>query len=308
MEIKDLTGVGPATIEKLDSAGICTLMNLAVSSPSEVADVAGISETLARKLIKQARDNLKLGFEKAREFAKKREDVRKVGTGCSDFDEILDGGLESGTITEVFGQCGVGKTQLAHLLVVRALLEDEKNKAIYVDTENTFRDDRIKDFANANGVDADKAMDRIFVARAYNSDHQMLLIDEVEKMLQQDSTYRVLVLDSLTSHFRAEYIGRGTLARRQQKLNKHMHQLLKIADLYNLVVLVTNQVSASPAQFYGDPTTPVGGHIVGHNSAFRIYMRPGKTGSIFAKLVDSPNLPNKDCYFYITKEGFINFK
>jgi len=305
-ELLQLKGIGAATAEKLSDAGAGTIMALAVSSPAEIASVAGMSEAAARKVIKQAREHLKLGFEVAREFAKRREKVRKISTGCTNFDSILDGGFESGAISEVYGQFGSGKTQLAHLLVVRALLEDPANKAIFLDTENTFRADRIKDFAEANGVDVEDAMERIFVSRAYNSDHQMLLVDEIERLIAKDSTYRIVVVDSLTSHFRAEFIGRGTLATRQQKLNKHMHQLLKLADLHNMVVLVTNQVMSSPAQFYGDPTGPIGGHIVGHNSTFRMYLRPGKAGSIYAKLVDSPNLPQMDTNFFIKKEGFEN--
>lgn len=305
-QLADLPGVGPATVTKLTDAGLGTLMAMAVSSPTEVSTVAGLSESVARKIIKAARENLKLGFEKAKDYAHKRDKIEKIGTGCENFDAIINGGFESGAITEVYGQFGSGKTQLSHLTVVRALIENKDNKAIFIDTENTFRDDRIRDFAEANNLDPEEALDRILVSRAYNSDHQMLLVDEVEKMLQEDNTFRIIVVDSLTSHFRSEFIGRGTLATRQQKLNKHMHQLLKLADLYNLVVIVTNQVMAKPDQFYGDPTTPIGGHIVGHNSTFRIYMRPGKAGSVYAKLMDSPNLPNADCNFYIKKEGFSN--
>lgn len=305
-ELLKISGVGDTTIEKLDAAGVSTIMSLAVSNPIEIATITGISESIARKIIKEARESLSLGFEKAKDFAKKRDKIKKISSGCSNFDSILDGGFESGCITEVYGQFGVGKSQLSHLLVVRALLEDKGNKAIFLDTENTFRPDRIKDFAVANGVDPDEALDRIYVTRAYNSEHQILLTDEIEKMLQKDNTFRIIVVDSLTSHFRAEYIGRGTLANRQQHLNQHMHKLSKLADLYNLVVLCTNQVSASPGAFFGDPTQPIGGHIVGHNSAFRIYMRPGKAKSIFAKLIDSPNLPQNECNFYITKNGFEN--
>jgi DNA repair protein RadA len=303
-ELTELSGIGETTAQKLADAGISTLMSLAVSSPMEVSTLAGMSENKARGIIQQARDSLKLGFEKAKDFARRRENIKKIGTGCSVFDDMLDGGFESGAISEIYGQFGTGKTQLSHLLVVKAIQENKDNKAIFIDTENTFRADRIKDFAEANGLDPDDVLNRIYVSRSYNSDHQMLLVDEIEKMLQKDNTYRILVMDSLTSHFRAEFSGRGELAGRQQKLNKHMHQLLRIADLYNMVVLVTNQVHANPGMFYGDPTTPVGGHIVGHNSTFRIYLRPGKAGSIYAKLVDSPNLPNSDCNFYLTKEGF----
>ena len=303
-ELTDLPGVGATTAEKLTESGLGTKMSIAVSSPSEISDVAGISEKVARKLIQNARESLKLGFEVASEFAKRREVVKKISIGCKAFDDVLDGGFESGCISEVHGQFGCGKTQLSHLAVVRALLEKPENKAIFIDTENTFRDDRIKDFAAANGLEAEDVMSRIFVSRAYNSDHQMLLVDEIERMLQKDNSYRIVVVDSLTSLFRSEFIGRGTLANRQQKLNKHMHQLLKIADLYNMVVIVTNQVMSTPAMSYGDPTKPIGGHIVGHNSTFRIYFRPGKGGSTFFKLIDSPNLPQGEGNFNITRGGF----
>ena len=87
-----------------------------------------------------------------------------------------------------------------------------------------------------------------------------------------------------------------------------MHKLLKLADLYNLVVYVTNQVMSDPAQMFGDPTKPIGGHIVGHSSTFRIYIRPGKAGTTYAKLMDSPNLPMEDCNFNKTKNGFEDVK
>ncbi len=305
-ELLQISGLGEATALKLTENGISTLMSLATQSPASIADMCGISENVARKLIQGARDNLKLGFEIASDYSKKRDKIKKIGTGCSNFDDMIEGGFESGHINEVYGQYGTGKTQLAHLLVVQALKENKENKAIYLDTESTFRADRLIDFAKANGLTEEDVMSRVFVARAYNSEHQMLLTDEIEKMLQKDNSYRIIIVDSLTSHFRSEFIGRGTLASRQQFLNKHMHQLIKLADIYNMVVLVTNQVSSSPGSFYGDPTVPVGGHIVGHNSCVRIYLRPGKQGSIHAKLTDSPNMPNNECNYLITTDGFVN--
>ena len=302
-ELEEIPGVGPTTIDKLEAVGLGTKMSIAVSSPVEISTVAGLSENAARKIIKECRERLKLGFEVADEYSKKRDVVKKISLGCESFDEVLGGGFESGIISEVFGQYGCGKTQIAHLLVVRALVENPENKCIYIDTEGTFRADRIRDFSNANGLDPEDALKRIYVTRAYNSDHQMLLAEEAEKIIQKDNSYRVLIVDSLTSHFRSEFIGRGELATRQQKLNKHMHLLSKIAYLYNAVVLVTNQVMSNPAGFYGDPTQAVGGHIVGHNSGFRIYLRPGKAGSVFFKLIDSPNLPQGEGNYVITKDG-----
>ena len=153
------------------------------------------------------------------------------------------------------------------------------------------------------------ALKHIKVARAYNSDHQVLLAEKVEDMLKdKESNIGLVIIDSLTSHFRAEFIGRGTLASRQQKLNKHMHTLLKIADTYNVLVYVTNQVMAKPDTFFGDPTQAIGGHVVAHSSTFRIYLRKGKKGSRVAKLVDSPNLPEGECNFMVNMEGLTDVK
>ena len=305
-QLADLPGVGPATVTKLTDAGLGTLMAMAVSSPTEVSTVAGLSESVARKIIKAARAELQLGFEKAKDYAHKRDKIKKIGTGCSAFDEVLDGGFESSTVTQVYGRTASGKTQLSHLMVVRALMEDPKNKAIYLDSESTFRLSRIKDFCEANKVDYEDAMERIRVARSFNTDHQMLLVDEIEKMLQEDNTYRILVIDSLTSHFRADFSGRGELAPRQQKLNKHLHQLLKIADLHNLVVIVTNQVQSDPGQFYGNPEKPIGGNILSHSVTSIIAVRPGAKGTWVMKLVDSPCLPVGEASYVITKDGFEN--
>ena len=177
-------------------------------------------------------------------------------------------------------------------------------KVIYIDTENTFRPERIIQMAKGKGLDPEEVLKNIKVARAYNSDHQMLLAEKAEDLLKnKEENYRLLVVDSLTTHFRAEFIGRGTLSERQQKLNKHMHTLLKIADMYNVAVIVTNQVMAKPNVMFGDPTQAIGGHVVGHASTFRIYLRKGKGGSRVAKVVDSPNLPENEAMFFITTEG-----
>jgi len=307
-ELDAIKGLGPKTLEKLESAGIGTPMSLATSSPTEIASVAGLSESVARKLIKQARDSLKLGFEIAKEYAKKREGITKISTGCSDFDEIIGGGFESGTITEIYGRTASGKTQLSHTLIVQALKENKDTKGIYIDSESTFRAERIKDICEANELEYDDIMNRIYIARSYNSSHQILLVDELEKILQKDNSYNILVIDSLTSHFRADFSGRGELASRQQLLNKHLHQLLKIADIYNLVVIVTNQVQSDPGQFYGNPEKPIGGNILSHAVTNIIYIRPAKAGTWSAKLVDSPNLPSKEAIYLITKNGIENVK
>ena len=303
-KIQDLPGVGAATAEKLEQAGYRDMMSIAVATLGELCETAGVSESVARKMVNAARDSMKMGFETGMDIMKKREFVIKHSTGSQNFDTLMGGGFETGAITECFGEFGSGKTQIGHLLAVNALKKDPNASVVYIDTENTFRPERIKQLAAGIDLDPEEALARIMVAKAYNSDHQMLLTEKVESLItEQGKKVQLVVIDSLTSHFRAEFIGRGTLAERQQKLNRHMHQLGKLANSYNICVYVTNQVMAKPDQFFGDPTASIGGHIVGHASTFRVYLRKGKKGSRVAKLIDAPNLADGECCFMVEEAG-----
>ncbi len=310
-ELTDLPGIGPAVSSKLENAGIFDLMSLAVMSPASLSDIAGISSSVARKAIQAARELLDLGFSDGMEYAKKRADVHYITTGSKNLDELLGGkGIESRAITEAFGAYGSGKTQLGLTLSVNAQLPVEKGgangKTVFIDTEGTFRPARIKQIAEGIGANPEKVLKNILVARAFNSDHQMLLLEKVSEMIKSGEPIKLLVIDSLTAHFRAEFSGRGQLADRQQKLNRYMHNLMKLAETHNLAIFVTNQVMANPAQLFGDPTTAIGGNIVGHASTYRIYLRRGKQGSRVAKLIDSPSLPDNECVFFITQDGIVD--
>jgi DNA repair protein RadA len=298
----DLPGVGAATAEKLSAAGYDDLLSIAVSSIGQMVEAAGVSEAVARKMIQSARENLDMGFQSGSEMLNKRNRIVKIKTGSHNIDNMLAGGFETGAITECFGQYGSGKTQIGHVLAVSCQKDDPDSVAVYIDTENTFRPERIQQFAKGFGLDPDTVLENIKVARAFNSDHQMILAEKVEDLIKEGLKVRLIVVDSLTAHFRAEFVGRGTLAERQQKINKHMHTLAMLADKYNLCVYVTNQVMAKPDAFFGDPTEAIGGNIVGHNSTFRIYLRRGKKNTRVAKLVDSPNLPDAECVFNVSED------
>src|SRR3989338_552160 len=162
---------------------------------------------------------------------------------------------------------------------------------------------RSKDLDEGIGADPEKVLKNIFVARAFNSDHQILLLEKISELIRSGEPIKLLIIDSLTAHFRAEYAGRGTLAERQHKLGTYLHNLMKLAETHNLAIYVTNQVMSNPAQMFGDPTVAIGGNIVGHASTYRIYLRRGKQGSRVAKMIDSPNLPDNEAIFFVTKEG-----
>jgi len=311
-QLTDLPGIGPAVSAKLEAAGVYDMMSLAVMGPAELGDAAGVSPAIARKAIQAARNMLDLGFQDGMEYAKKRTNVFYITTGSKNFNELLGGrGIESRSITEAFGAYGSGKTQLGLTLAVNVQLPLEKGgvngKCVFIDTEGTFRPARVKQIAEGLGANPEKVLKNIFVARAFNSDHQILLLEKVSEMIKNGEPIKLLVVDSLTAHFRAEFAGRGQLADRQQKLNKYIHKgLMELAEKHNLAVYVTNQVMANPAQMFGDPTTAIGGHIVGHASTYRLYLRRGKKDSRVAKLIDSPNLPDNECVFFVTEKGVVD--
>ena len=306
--VNDLPGVGPATADKLGDAGYDSLLSIAVDSPLKLGEASGVSDAVARKIIQVARDKLNMGFETGLDLLKKREQVIKITTGSSNFNTLVGGGFESGSITECYGAYGSGKTALAHQLAVSAQMPREEGGAggavVWIDTEGTFRPERIQQLAEENNLNGEELLANIRVVRAFNSDHQMLLAEKVEELINKENVpVKIVIVDSLMSHFRSEFIGRGTLSERQQKLNKHMHVLLKLAHTYNIVVYVTNQVMSKPDTFFGDPTEAIGGHIVAHASTTRLYLRRGKKGSRVAKLVDAPALADGECIFHITDKG-----
>src|SRR3989338_11225513 len=303
-EVIDLPGVGAATAEKLRIAGYDDILSIAVAAPGELIEASGVNEAMAKKIIAAARTSLKMGFESVEDFLIRRQKVNKISTGSVAFDKMVGGGFETGAITEIYSAYGGGKTQIAHMLAINVQKAFDDAVVVFIDTESTFRPERIIQIAQAAGLDPHKVLQNIKVARAYNSDNQMLLAEKVEDLIKkQHLNVKLVIVDSLTSHFRAEFVGRGTLADRQQKLNKHMHVLARLADLNNLCVYVTNQVMARPDVFFGDPTEAIGGHIVAHNSQTRIYLRRGKKGTRVAKLVDSPHLADGECSFVVTEEG-----
>lgn len=306
--ISDLPGIGAATLEKLSLAGYADLMSIAVATPGELVGATEMSEATAKKVIAISRANLEMNFENGDDLLKKRQLVLKITTGSSELDKLMGGGFETGAITECYGQYGSGKSQIAHTLAVRCQLPVKKGgaegMAVFIDTESTFRPERIVQISKGLDLDPELVLKNIKVARAFNSDHQALLAEKIEDLIKkQGLPIRLVIVDSLTAHFRAEFVGRGTLADRQQKINRHMHALMKLADKYNLAVYVTNQVMAKPDTFFGDPTEAIGGHIVAHNSTYRVYLRRGKKGTRVAKMVDSPSMPEAEAVFALEEKG-----
>ncbi|MCC6002807.1 MAG: DNA repair and recombination protein RadA [Thermofilum sp.] len=307
IRLEDLDGVGRITAQKLRAAGFYTVRDLAFASAHELAVVLG-SEERAIAIIRAAQKLVNRGeeFITARALFERRKNLEYISTGVRSLDDLLEGGVEVGSITELIGEFGAGKTQICHQLAVMVQLPKERGglgaRALYVDTEGTFRPERVVQIARARQLDPEKTLENIIYARAYNSDHQMLLVDEAKKYIESQNI-RLIVVDSLINHFRAEYPGRENLASRQQKLNRHISQLHRLASLYNLAIVVTNQVMSSPDIFFGNPMKPAGGNIMAHGCTYRIWLRKAKEGKRIARIIDSPKHAEKEVAFAITEDG-----
>jgi len=336
-DLEDLPGVGPATAEKLKENGYDSYQSIAVASPGELSNKADVGESSAADIINAARDAADIGgFETGSSVLERRERIGKLKFLIPELDDMLGGGVETQSITEVYGEFGAGKSQITHQLAVNVQLPAEhgglEGRAVFIDTEDTFRPERIDEMARGldddvveaamelHGIEDGSAgneedmkalvqsfLDKIHVAKAFNSNHQILLAEkakEISKEYEDDEfPVRLLCVDSLTAHFRAEYVGRGELANRQQKLNKHLHDIDRVGNLYNAAVVVTNQVQSNPDAFFGDPTKPIGGNILGHKSTFRMYLKKSKGNKRIVKLVDAPNLPDGESVMRVEGAG-----
>jgi DNA repair protein RadA len=306
-DLTDLPGVGDATLKKLKEAGIISIRTLALYPLSKLVEEAGIGEKTAQKIIKSAQEIEKMGFKSADIIWEKRKILKKLTTGSQNLDDLLGGGIETGSVTELYGEYRTGKTQIAHQLCVNVQLAYEEGGleggALYIDSEGTFRPERIIQMASSRDLDYNKILRNITYGRAYNSDHQVLLVKESPKIIDEKKI-KLLIVDSIIGHFRSEYVGRGTLANRQQILNTHIHDLLRLTETFDeLAILFTNQVSSKPDVFYGDPLRATGGNIIAHGATIRIRLRKGKGEQRIAKVVDAPHLPEEDAVFSITEDG-----
>ena len=305
-DITDLPGVGSATAQKLIEAGYSSLEAIAVATPQELSDITGLPIPTANKIIKAARELLGFRFKTALELKKERMNIKKITTGSKNLDELLGGGIETKNITEFYGEFGSGKTQLCHQLSVNVQLPEDKGgleaKAVYIDSEGTFRWERIEAMARGVGLDPDKVMENIYWIRAVNSHHQMAIVEELFDLVKRENI-KLVVIDSLTSHFRAEFPGRENLAMRQQLLNKHLHQLMRLAEIFDIAVVITNQVMARPDVFYGDPTQAVGGNVLYHAAGIRVQLKKSRGNKRIARVVDAPHIPEGETIFVITEWG-----
>lgn len=309
-------GINVADIKKLKAAGICTVKGIQMTTRKRLGTIKGISEAKVDKIKEAAAKLSDNGFVTALEYSDRRQTVFKISTGSQELDKLLGGGVESMSITEVFGEFRTGKTQLSHTLCVTAQLPGANGygggKVIYIDTENTFRPERLREIADRFNLDHDAMLENVLYARAYTSEHQAELLDFVAaKFHEEPGVFKLLIVDSVMALFRVDFSGRGELADRQQKLAQVLSRLQKLSEEYNVAVFITNQMTADPGatmSFQADPKKPIGGHILAHASTTRISLRKGRGEVRIAKIYDSPDQPESEASFAITSGGIADAK
>ncbi|EYC36693.1 hypothetical protein Y032_0866g2763 [Ancylostoma ceylanicum] len=308
-------GINMADIKKLQSVGICTVKGVMMTTKKRLAEIKGLSEAKVDKIKEAACKILKNGFVTALEVCARRKLCFKISTGSSEFDKLLGGGIESQSITEVFGEFRTGKTQLSHTLCATCQLPNGNyrgGKVIFIDTESTFRPERLRPICDRFNIDQEAMLENVLYARAFTSDHQMELLDYVAaKFHEEMGVFKLLIVDSIMALFRVDYSGRGELAERQQKLAQMMSRLQKIAEEYNVAVFISNQMTADPGAgmtFQVDPKKPIGGHILAHASTTRIMLKKGRGETRIAKIYDSPDMPENEATFAIANGGIVDAK
>ncbi|CAH0388429.1 unnamed protein product [Bemisia tabaci] len=302
-------GISASDIKKLQEAGYHTVELVAFAPKKSLISIKGISEAKADKILAEASKLVPMGFTTATEFHQKRSEIIQLTTGSKELDRLLGGGIETGSITEIFGEFRTGKTQICHTLAVTCQLPIDQNggegKCLYIDTEGTFRPERLVAVAERYNLVPADVLDNVAYARAYNSDHQTDLLNYASAMMNE-SRYALLIVDSAMALYRTDYSGRGELSARQMHLARFLRALMRLADGFGVAVVITNQVVAQvdgASLFAADPKKPVGGNIMAHASTTRLYLRKGRGETRICKIYDSPCLPESECMFAINNDG-----
>ena len=302
-------GISANDIKKLTDAGFFTVESLAYTPKKTLLAIKGISEAKADKILNEVIKLVPMGFTTATEFHQKRSEIIQVTTGSKELDKLLQGGIETGSITEIFGEFRTGKTQLCHQLCVTCQLPVDcggaEGKAMYIDTEGTFRPERLLAVAERYGLNGQEVLDNVAYARGYNTDHQTQLLIHAAAMMAE-SRYALLIVDSATALYRTDYSGRGELSARQMHMARFLRTLLRLADEFGVAVVITNQVVAQvdgASMFQADPKKPIGGNIMAHASTTRLYLRKGRGETRICKIYDSPCLPEAEAMFAINADG-----
>ena len=315
LDLEDIAGIGPVSANKLRDVGIDSVEALAVQTANDLADIINCSKETASTMIIQAMKKLRetnamdSDVVTAADSLRRREKIQRLCTGSSELDTLLKGGIETESITEFYAEFGSGKTQICHTLAILATLPEDKGgldspTVLYIDTENTFRPERIKEICEERKMDYDAISAKIYHFKVFNSaKFEYLIKSDIDRQIAEKKP-KLIIVDGILSQHRSDYLGRSTLADRQQRLHSIISKLKRLAELHHIAIVVTNQVHGSPdAGIFGDPVKATGGHIISHGTTYRIHIRKGSKLTRIARMIDSPYHPSGECRFRLSTKG-----
>ncbi|CAL9231053.1 DNA repair protein RAD51 homolog 1 [Arabidopsis lyrata subsp. lyrata] len=307
-------GIASVDVKKLRDAGLCTVEGVAYTPRKDLLQIKGISDAKVDKIVEAASKLVPLGFTSASQLHAQRQEIIQITSGSRELDKVLEGGIETGSITELYGEFRSGKTQLCHTLCVTCQLPMDQGggegKAMYIDAEGTFRPQRLLQIADRFGLNGADVLENVAYARAYNTDHQSRLLLEAASMMIE-TRFALMIVDSATALYRTDFSGRGELSARQMHLAKFLRSLQKLADEFGVAVVITNQVVAQvdgSALFAGPQFKPIGGNIMAHATTTRLALRKGRAEERICKVISSPCLPEAEARFQISTEGVTDCK
>ena len=230
--MEDIPDITSEMLDRLRKLNVNSVHQLAVQIPSELAfeiNDAFVDVESAAKLIGNARriltDNeiLSKEFLTADDLLETRNKISRYTTGSSKFDALLNGGFETQAVTEIAGEFGSGKSQICQTLCAAAITLMENGRVdeqesqrppdsiIFIDTENTFRANRVHQIAEQKNLDPEDILKRIYHCNVYSSEQLEVLINDLPKFIEQYNA-KLVIIDSIISIIRAEFSGRGTIA------------------------------------------------------------------------------------------------
>ncbi|MCQ2820443.1 MAG: DNA repair and recombination protein RadA [archaeon] len=308
IEVLQEHGISANDIKKLTDNGYYSVQSVLFTIKKNLTNIKGLADAKVDKIINACNEVCHMGFMPCEGFLKQREALVKITTGSNELDRALGGGIETCSITEMYGEFRTGKTQLCHTLAITAQIKTENGsggKVLYIDTEGTFRPEKLRGIAERFELDPDEAIGNIMYARAYSSEHQNKLLIQACALMAQNK-FAILIVDSATALFRTDYTGRGQLAERQMSLGKFLRNLQRLADEFKVAVVITNQVVSNPdgsSAFAANEKQPIGGNIMAHASQTRLYLKKGQKDTRRCKIVDSPSCAEQEVSFKITETG-----
>lgn len=307
-DLEAVPGVGPSVAKKLRQALVTTAELLAVQNPTDLREKTALGEGICEKVVRAARKEVgKFGFRSGLEIEQELASKPFLKTGLEQLDCTLMGGVEQGSILELYGPARGGKTMWCSHLAVRVQLPIEQGglegRVLWLDTEKSFTPRTIRAIAHRFGLDPDIALGNISRARVVLAAQIMELFETVPQMCAENN-YKLVIVDSLTSLFRAEYIGLDALKTRQQEINGILNQMRRVAAATDAVFAYTNQVMAGIGGYVSIPNLPVGGHIISHASDYRFYTRAKKGGVRVLELQDNAGLPEFSMELFVGWGGF----